>query len=146
MSKAFTKEDDAGLTPASSDRPSLHAPHTAMGRDALRAKLDAAEKLGDAAEVASLQMKLAAGLVAPPEHPDVASLGAEVTLRAADGRARVVRLVTADEVGLVERGASPTSPIGAAVVGACVGDEIELPGGAQLVVQAIAWPSEGPAR
>lgn len=141
MSKAFTREDDGGLSPISTDRASLHASHTPMGRAALQTKLEAALRDEMAAEAARLQLQLASGTVPGPEDRQVASLGAEVSLRGPRGLARIVRLVTADEVGLVDRGASPTSPIGAAVVGARVGDEVELPGGVQLVVESIAWPA-----
>lgn len=74
-----------------------------------------------------------------PEDPSVASLGAEVTLRDASGRERLVRLVTPAEVGLVPNGASPASPMGAAVAGARVGDVIQLAAG-EVTVAGIAWP------
>ena len=89
--------------------------------------------------MADLEVRLAAGIVALRDDPSMASLGAEVTLRDARGRRRVVCLVTPGEVGLVPHGASPTSPIGAAVAGARVGDTIELASG-EVTVVAIAWP------
>lgn len=144
MSKAFTREDDEGLTPVGSERAAAHVLLTPMGRAALRAKLATA----DAAEAAAIAARLAAGVAPPPHDPQVAGLGAEVTLRDDRGRERVVRLVTPDEVGLVERGASPSSPIGAAIVGVRAGDDVELPGGAELVVVRVAWPgdaSDGPS-
>jgi transcription elongation GreA/GreB family factor len=146
VSKAFTREDDAGLTPVASERAVSHGPLTAMGRAALRAKLAAVKAGGDradaTAEAASVEARLLGGLVPPPEDRAIAALGAEVTLRDAAARERIVRLVTADEVGLVERGASPISPIGAAVVGAREGDEVELPGGVELTVARVAWPTD----
>lgn len=142
MSKAFTREDDAGLEapPTGVARPHARAPRTAMGAKLLRAELERARSEGDAERIALLEGKLAAGLVPPPEDPRIASLGAEVTLRDARGRERVVRIVTPDEVGLVPSGASPTSPLAHAVVGAREGDTVEL-GPQELVVAKIDWPS-----
>lgn len=137
MSKAFTREDDAGPEPVHASAPA--APHTRMGRARLLELLAQANVAGDAAQATDLEGRLAAGIVAAPDDPSVASLGAEVTLRDARGRKRVVRLVTPGEVGLVPHGASPASPIGAAVAGARVGDALDLASGEATVV-AIAWP------
>jgi transcription elongation GreA/GreB family factor len=138
VSKAFTREDDAGLEPIR-ESATAAAPQTRMGRARLVELLAAARRAGDAAHVADLEVRLAGGIVAIRDDASVASLGAEVTLRDARGRKRVVRLVTPREVGLVPHGASPTSPIGAAVAGARVGDTIDLASGEAIVV-AIAWP------
>jgi transcription elongation GreA/GreB family factor len=108
---------------------------------ALRGRLEGATARGDAAEVQTLTERIAGAVVLEPEDRSVAALGAEVTLRDAAGKERVVRLVTPDEVGLVERGASPSSPIGSAVAGKRAGDDVELPGGVELAVVRIAWPA-----
>ncbi len=138
MSKAFTREDDAGLEPVRQNA-SAAGPQTRMGRARLVDLLAEARLSGDAAHVADLEASLAAGIVAACDDASIASLGAEVTLRDVRGRKRVVRLVTPGEVGLVPYGASPTSPVGAAVAGARVGDTIELASG-EVTVVAIAWP------
>jgi transcription elongation GreA/GreB family factor len=138
VSKAFTREDDAGLTPIGQSVP-LRAPHTRMGHARLLERLAGAKEAGDLTQVRDFEGMLGAGTVPPPEDPSVASLGAEVTLRDGFGRDRVVRLVTAAEVGLVANGASPTSPIGAAVAGSRVGDVIELAAG-DVTVIALVWP------
>jgi transcription elongation GreA/GreB family factor len=138
MSKAFTRENDAGLEPVRGDAPAA-APQTRMGRARLVELLAGARLAGDATRVHDLEASLAAGIVVAQDDASVASLGAEITLRDARGGKRVVRLVTAGEVGLVPHGASPASPIGAAVAGARVGDTIELASG-EVTVVAIAWP------
>jgi len=143
VSKAFTKEDDAGLQPVATERPSAHTPITRMGYAALDGRLSTARAAGDAAAVAAIEKQLAAGTIAPPLDPLVAGLGAEVTLRDDDGRERVVRLVTSGEVGVVPDGATPASPIGAAVVGGRVGDVVEIPGRGprgEITITRIAWP------
>jgi len=139
VSKAFTREEDEGLTPVA-PRAVGHGALTPMGMGALRGRLEGATARGDTAEVEALGARIAGAVVLEPEDRSVASLGAEVTLRDAGGKERVVRLVTPDEVGLVERGASPSSPIGSAVVGKRVGDDVELPGGVELAVVRIGWP------
>jgi regulator of nucleoside diphosphate kinase len=143
VSKAFTREDDAGLQPVSPERPAVHAPITPLGRAALIERLSAAKAGGDAVGAAALEDRLAVGTIPPPPDPEVVGLGAEVTLRDARGRERVVRLVTPAEVGLVDHGATPTSPIGAAVLGARLGDVVEVEGGAavgELTVARVSWP------
>ena len=110
-----------------------------MGYAQLIIQRDRATTTGDAARIAELEASLAAGTLEPPADSGVAALGAEITLRDARGYVRVVRLVTAGEVGLVPRGASPASPVGAAVLGARVGQDVELEG-AELSVVKIAWP------
>ena len=145
MSKAFTREDDAGLQPVASDRPVAHAPITPLGRAALSERLSAAKAGGDDREAAALENRLAVGTIPPPPDPRMVGLGAEVTLRDAHGRERVVRLITPAEVGLVDHGATPTSPIGAAVLGARLGDVVEVEGGAavgELTIARIVWPGE----
>jgi hypothetical protein len=138
VSKAFTREDDNGLEPVAPSA-SAPTPYTRMGRACLLERLTEASKAGGAVPPSDIESILAAGTVASPEDPSVASLGAEVTLRDDSGRERIVRLVTPAEVGLVPHGASPTSPIGAAVAGSRVGDVIELAAG-DVTVAVIAWP------
>ena len=139
MSKAFTREEDEGLTPVA-PRAVGHGAVTPMGMSALRGKLEGATARGDVAEVEALTARIAGAAVLEPEDRAVASLGAEVTLRDAGGKERVVRLVTPDEVGLVERGASPSSPIGSAVAGKRVGDDLVGPGADERAVVRIGWP------
>jgi transcription elongation GreA/GreB family factor len=53
-------------------------------------------------------------------------------------------IVTPDEVGVVPTAISAASPLAQALLGARVGDvvELELPRGSEeLTVRAIAWPS-----
>lgn len=145
MSKAFTKEDDAGLQPVSTERAAAHAPMTHMGHAALVERLSAARATGNATAAATIERQLAAGTLAPPVDPGVAGLGAEVTVRDARGCERVVRLVTSGEVGLVDHGATAASPMGAAIVGGRVGDVVEIQrGGAagEVTITRIVWRDE----
>ena len=143
MSKAFTKEDDAGLQPVATERVAAHAPMTHLGRAVLVERLSAARAAGDATGAAAIEKQLAGGTIAAPVDPGMAGLGAEVTVRDAGGRERVVRLVTSGEVGLMDHGATPASPMGAAVVGGRVGDVVEIErGGArgEVTITRIVWP------
>ena len=140
MSKAFTREDDAGLQPVSTERISAPAPVTHMGRAALSERLSTARAEGNIASAASIEKQLATSTIAPPVDPRVAGLGAEVTVRDASGRERVVCLVTSGEVGLVQHGATPASPLGAAVVGGRVGDVVEIRSGGEVTITRIVWP------
>ena len=143
MSKAFTKEDDAGLQPVSPERVAGHAPMTHLGHAVLGERLSEASAAGDATGAAAIERQLAAGMIGPPVDRSVAALGAEVTVRDGGGRERVVRLVTSGEVGLVPHGATPASPIGAAIVGGRVGDVVEIEGGGargEVTIMRIVWP------
>ena len=114
-----------------------------MGARRLGEKLEEARVAGDRAAALEIEQRLSAGVLRGPADPHVAALGAEVTLRDDEGRVRVVRLVTPEEVGLVAGGASVGSPLGAAVAGATVGDAVErdTPSGVvEVVVVAITWP------
>jgi transcription elongation factor GreA len=108
-------------------------------------RLSEAKAAGDSTGAAAIEKQLAASTISPPVDPLVAGLGAEVTVRDARGRERVVRLVTSSEVGLVDHGATPASPMGAAVLGGRVGDVVEIEeGGAagEVTITRIVWPGE----
>jgi transcription elongation GreA/GreB family factor len=116
---------------------------THLGRAVLQERRSVATAAGDTTVAAAIEKLLAAGAIAPPVDPLVAGLGAEVTVRDARGRERVVRLVTSGEVGLVDHGATPASPMGAAVIGGRVGDVVEIEGGGaagEVTITRIAWP------
>lgn len=148
MSKAFTKDDDdAGFLPPPTSR-RAHGGHlTPIGARlmteavaAARARLtamapDDPSRAIHEATVARYAAILAAGDVLPPGRGDEVALGAEVRVREAKGPERTVVIVTPDEVGVVPGGCSATSPIGHALLGARVGDEVEIrkPAGTERV-------------
>jgi transcription elongation GreA/GreB family factor len=148
VSKAFTREDaDASFqSPQPSARLS-EARLTAYGARLARERLAELERTGSANEGA-LPAERLRGLL---EHAEVVrsagadhvALGARVTARTPTGGKRTVVIVTPDEVGLVPSAISAASPLAQALLGARIGDvvEVELPRGTEeLTVLAIEWP------
>ena len=149
MSKAFTREDaDASFeVPQASARLS-EARLTAYGARLARERVAELERTAGASEAALPATRLRALLenaeVVRPAGADHVALGARVTVRGARSATRTVVIVTADEVGLVPSAVSAASPLAQALLGARVGDtvELELPRGVEeLTVLAIEWPS-----
>lgn len=144
MSRAFVKEDadaDPVVVPARAPLPD-GVPNlvTAEGlaalareRDALEAALEAARRDADPrAEAAAVERldalrgRLAsAQLVALPEVPEQAQVGAVVLLRRADGRTVRFRIVGVDEADPAEGRVAFTAPVAAAVLGKRVGERVE---------------------
>ncbi len=139
MSKAFTKEDEG----VGFEHPAPTSRHgdgrlTAYGAQVLRDKLAAEPNV-------RLQELLDGAAVLTPARSDHAALGARVVYRsdAAPKEKRSAVLVTPEEVGIVPHGISASSPLGSALLGAKVGDvlDIELPRGSEeLEVLAVEWP------
>lgn len=122
MSKAFTKEDDdsgfqAPLAAASAAVPQkpfylTHTGAVALARHAdprVRAALEHAEVLARV-----------------EEKPERAALGVTVVVHDEEGAEKRYRLVSAEEHALLGEGCSVHSPLGAALLGASVGDVREL--------------------
>jgi transcription elongation factor GreB len=146
VSKAFTKDDDAGAAPLVAPRAPLPPGVTnyvtpeglAALRDELASLLEARAELGtpelDAARaataaglaerIAELEGRIAcAELVAPPEHPpDVVRFGARVTVRTRAGTERVYRIVGIDEANATEGRIAFVAPLARALLGKRVGD------------------------
>lgn len=147
MSKAFTREDaDASFeAPARTERLS-EARLTAYGARIVRerlADLDAGHAADGALAAERLRAMLESAEVVGPAGADHVALGAQVKMRAEDGKERTVVLVTPDEVGVVPAAISIASPIAQALLGARVGEtvELELPRGTEeLTVLSITWP------
>ena len=148
MSKAFTREDaDASfVAPARPERLS-EARLTAYGARIVRERLADLDRAGHAADGARaadrLREMLESAEVVDPAGADHVALGAQVKMRVENGKERTVVLVTPDEVGVVPSAISIASPIAQALLGARLGDtvELELPSGTQeLTVLSIAWP------
>ncbi len=139
MSKAFTKEDDeTGFTlgPPSSA--------AALAWVSFRAAAAARDKLAQGgladADVARLNAILKAPVVPRAGGAEIA-VGAEVRLRGARGE-RTLVLTSAAEVGLVAGAVSTSAPLGRALVGAVVGDEVEVEAGGvgeTYEVLAVSW-------
>ena len=146
MSKAFTREDaDASFElPQPSARLS-EARLTAYGARLVRERLTLLEQTGDVHESATrLRDVLAHAEVVEPAGADRAALGARVMTRSASGVVRTVVIVTPDEVGVVPSAVSAASPLARALLGARVGEtvEVDLPRGPEeLTVTAIEWPT-----
>ncbi len=138
MSKAFTKEDDdAGFTLGPSGAAPL-AWVSARGAGAAKERL-LRGGLADA-DVARLNAILRAPIVPSAGGAEIA-VGAEVRLRSPRGE-RTVVLTSAAEVGLVPGAVSTGAPLGRALVGAVVGDEVEVDGaraGETYEVLAVSW-------
>lgn len=125
MSKAFTKEDDADpgpLVPARPPTPGV-VRLTRGGLARLRAE---AETTDDPARRQRLDEALARAAVVPAEAPDRVVLGARVTVDSDDGGGREESLVSPEEFELTGAGWSVASPVGRALLGARVGDEVEV--------------------
>ena len=154
MSKAFTREDaDASFdAPARAERHS-EARLTAYGARIVRARIaelelctssTEGESVGGALALVRLRDLLAEAEVVPPAGADRVALGARVRVHTDEGKERVVVLGTPDEVGLVPSAISVASPLALALLGAQIGEtvELELPRRTEaLTVLAIEWPS-----
>jgi transcription elongation GreA/GreB family factor len=149
VSKAFTREDEAGgfEAPAPAARLSegrLTAYGARIARDRL-AELERGGAANDSARsVDRLRDLLEGADVLAPAGAEHVALGARVTVRNEKGVPRTVVIVTPDEVGLVPSGISAASPLAQALLGAEVGDtvELELPRGTEeLTVTSIEWPT-----
>jgi len=81
-----------------------------------------------------LQRRGSARLIEPAADLDVARFGVRVTLRFRDGKERSLRIVGEDEADPARGLVSWVAPIGSALTGAAVGDELEILGGHATVV------------
>lgn len=121
MSRAFTKEDDAGgvtLT-ASGSFVVPSGPFLLTARGAQRLAASPEARLRDLLARATL-------LPPAPSTPDRAALGVTVHVRTPTGEARSYRLVPPAEQALTGEGCSIQSPLGRALLGAEVGESREV--------------------
>ncbi len=137
MSKAFTKEDDAGgvevPTSASFVVPPGPFRLTAHGAVLLARAAESDARLRDAFARAEV-------LPALEVTPEVAALGVTVVVENGSGEARQYRLVSPEERALVGDGCSLQSPLGRALLGGRVGEtrEVSTPRGAEeLTITAL---------
>jgi transcription elongation factor GreB len=165
MSKAFTKDDDAGEPPlVSPRRPTLPdgVPNyvTTRGLQRLRAELEAelgrelpasgsdAERARAhalrAAQVAELEGRVASAvLVRSEQQPrDEARFGAAVTVKNLAGAVRTYRIVGVDEADAARSALAFVAPLARALLGTHVGDvaRVTTPAGEdELEVLAISY-------
>lgn len=129
MSKAFTREDDvAGFSASSS---TLHVPPGPFRITASGAREAAAHP-----DPRVHEALLRAETLEPAHRPERAALGVTVRVRNEEGEERAYRLVPPEELVLLGTSrhrhvASVESPVGRALLGACVGDvrEVRTPRG-----------------
>jgi len=149
VSKAFTREDaDASFEAPQPAARLSEGRITAYGARLARERLLELERKGTAKDGALSGDRLHAMLdhaeVVVPAGADHVALGARVVTRTPKGVERTVVIVTPDEVGLVPFAISAASPLALGLLGAGVGEsvEVELPRGLEeLTVMAIEWPS-----
>jgi transcription elongation GreA/GreB family factor len=142
VSKAFTREDDDGGVAFAAGTRAVPERVTALGARLARERLrevaarlvheDAANHAQDRAALDIEHQRLGALAQAKvaliPHDTTVAAFGAQVRVRDARGKERVVVLASAEEIGLVPNAASVTAPIARALLGAHAGDDVEFEG------------------
>jgi len=153
VSKAFTREDadasfEAPVPTARLSESRLTAYGARLARDRL-AELEHKDASSTSVDgtlaVGRLRDLLDGAEVVDPAGADHVALGARVTVQSdkSAGQPRTVVIVTPDEVGLVPSGISAASPLAQALLGAMVGDSVELDlprGTEELTILAIDWP------
>lgn len=145
MSRAFVKESDEDrLEPLPervvSEHPNLVTPaglkHIETQVQALEQERTVARDAGDRATLARVerdlrywsQRRVSARVIEPTDRTDVVRFGVRVALRFDDGSERAFRLVGEDEADPARGLLSWVAPIGAALMGAAVGDELDVLG------------------
>jgi transcription elongation GreA/GreB family factor len=153
VSKAFTREDaDASFEPPVPTARLSESRLTAYGARIVRDRLaelehkDAASASVDVTlAVTRLRDLLDSADVVDPAGAEHVALGARVTVQSDKSDVhRTVVIVTPDEVGLVPEGISAASPLAQALLGATMGDtvELDLPRGTEeLTILSIEWPT-----
>lgn len=141
MSRAFTKErDDAPEPVIDSHIPGLAVPVTARGQRELQAQLERTQSATERKRLEALVPDLA--VVEPPEDRAVVAFGATVDVHAEPIGARRFTVVGPEEVDVAAGRISDASPLGAALVGAHIGDRVrwQRPAGdIVLTIDAIAY-------
>jgi transcription elongation GreA/GreB family factor len=156
MSKAFTRENDDGGLAQPAVRPRAPTgPVTPMGARLARerlaevsARLEHADRPEERA-VLEVERERVAAVASAPVGPtsgggDVVAFGAQVSVRDASGKERLIVVASTGEIGLVPHAASTTSPIARALIGAHAGDVVEFDGPRgheELTVVTVEFPS-----
>ena len=133
MSRAFTKEDDAG--DEQHERPIPEGPNyvTPRGLDLLRAEVrellarreKAVDKKAIDRDLRYLEARIDSAIVVPPGSGAEARFGAAVTLKDAAGKHQTFRIVGQDEARTDPANLLPwSSPLAQALLGKKAGDDI----------------------
>jgi transcription elongation GreA/GreB family factor len=135
MSRAFVKEDAdvperAGRRRSASGLPPGAINYmTARGAARLKAEAEERRKSGDADSAAEIERILAsATIVEGNAVKDMVTFGATVTLQTGRDETQTYQIVGVDELGPEPNAVAWISPIGRALLGAELGDKVELPG------------------
>jgi transcription elongation GreA/GreB family factor len=161
MSRAFVKEqDDADALEELPERPvSTHpnavTPHGLRLIDEeiekLRKELAHAQHVADRNLIARAsrdlrywtQRRATAQLIEPPKQPEKAAFGVKVTIKRDDGRTQTFAIVGEDEADFAKGLIAYTAPIARALIGAGVGDEVDIPGGEAEIISLEPVDPEG---
>jgi transcription elongation GreA/GreB family factor len=152
MSRAFIKEDDAGLPEELPERPvsphqNLVTPEGLAAIEAEIARLTSALQTATASEdqhaIAVAQRDLRywaarranAEMIEPPQAPSRVQFGVRVTLARDDGRTQVFRIVGEDEADPAHGSISHVSPLARALFGKEAGDVVEVAGRESEILQ-----------
>ena len=167
MSRAFVKEGDGALDPLPdlprSAHPNLVTPRALAARQArlhalqaklhaLRARPDRLDRLPEASterDIRHAEARLRNVIVIDPAAHDLAkaAFGLAVTVRMPDGNATTWTITGEDEADAARHRVAPHSPLGRALLGAGVGDEVvwQRPSGAlTLIVTGIGHAHDNP--
>jgi transcription elongation GreA/GreB family factor len=140
VSKAFTKEADDAPAPRAPRRGVPVPEPNYMTPEGARAARGELAGCTDEARLRELTDHLAtAQILEPPADRGAASLGASVTVEDASGKRTTYRIVGALEADARRAAVYWQSPIGQALYGARVGDDLALPRG-EVHVVAIDYP------
>jgi len=140
MSRAFTKEDDAGEDLP--ERPVPPGPNyvtprglellKTAGRDLAARRAAALAKGGDVAafdrDLRYLEARITGAILVPPGAGDEARFGARVTIEDETGARRTYRIVGEDEARTDEAFLPWSSPLALAMMGARAGDTVSWDG------------------
>ena len=155
MSVAFRRESDEEHKEPRFELPLPPGPNvvTQRGHDLLKQRTEALEAEVAAATTeeqrAELQRdlrywrtRLATAQVAPPASGEIVAIGTRVTIEQ-NGKTRTLSIVGHDEAVPANALLAFASPLGRALIGAEVGDEVEAPGSKDLITILNIEPDRG---
>jgi transcription elongation GreA/GreB family factor len=161
MSRAFVKEqDDADTIEELPERPVSTHPNAVTPRglrlideeiDKHRKELAHAQHVADRNLIARAsrdlrywtQRRATAQLIQPAKNPNKAAFGVRVAIKRDDGRKQTFAIVGEDEADLDKGLIAYTAPIARALIGAGIGDQVEIPGGEAEIVSLEPVDPEG---
>jgi len=157
VSRAFTKEDDAGEDLP--ERPVPGGPNYVTPRGLRLLKAAAEELIARRKEAAAmgkdlrpidrdlryLEARIHGAIVVPPGKGPEARFGARVTLADAAGQRQTFQIVGEDEARTGSEFLAWSAPLAEALLGAKAGDNVAWKGaaGERFAVIAVEYPAEG---